>query len=144
MRCISRLILVLILVLSGCQQKTKVESATLSKSTLSEAAHKTYADHVRAIHEGKENSSSLEIPERYWAQAISDLKPIKVYTHRVNIVVVQKIRNNAEEGKYIYIPVSSYLPMDGVDGFTYKPNPLKGNQYHLGDGVFDYQRTIHN
>lgn len=144
MRHTSRLILVLIFVLSGCQPKAVVEKTALSQNELAEAAHKTYAGHVRAIHAGYENSSSLEIPERYWARAIRDLKPIRVYTHRVNIVVVQKIRNNAEEGKYIYIPVSSYLPMDGVDGFTYKPNPLKGNQYYLGDGVFDYQRTIHN
>ena len=130
--------LVLIFVLSSCQTKSRVEKTT----TLMDAAHQTFASRVRAINEGKENSSSTEIPERYWAQAIRELKPIKVYTHRVNIVVVQKIRDNAEEGKYINIPVSSYLPMDGVDGFTFQPNPLKGNQYHLGDGIFDYQRTI--
>ena len=138
------LILVLISVLSGCQTKAKIENATLSKSTIAEAAYKTYSSCVRAIHDGKENSSSLEIPEQYWAQAIRELKPINVYTHRVNLVVVQKVHNNVEEGKYIYIPVSSYLPMDGIDGFTYKPNPLKDNQYHFGEGVFDYQRTIKN
>ena len=130
--------LVLIFVLSSCQTKSRVEKTT----TLAEAAHQTYASRVRAINEGKENSSSTEIPERYWAPAIRELKPIKVYTHRVNIVVVQKVRDNVEEGKYINIPVSSYLPIDGVDGFTFQPNPLKGNQYHLGDGIFDYQRTI--
>ena len=130
--------LVLIFVLSSCQTKSRVEKTT----TLMDAAHQTFASRVRAINEGKENSSSTEIPERYWAQAIRELKPIKVYTHRVNIVVVQKVRDNVEEGKYINIPVSSYLPMDGVDGFTFQPNPLKGNQYHLGDGIFDYQRTI--
>jgi len=146
MRCTFRLvpILVITFVLSGCQTKSGIEKTFLSTSTLAEAAHQTYASRVRAINEGKDNSSSTEIPERYWAQAIRDLKPIKVYTHRVNIVVVQKIRDNVEEGKYIYIPISSYLPMDGVDGFAYKPNPRKGNQYHLEDGVFDYQRTIKN
>ncbi|MHC4111753.1 MAG: hypothetical protein ACYSWZ_10690 [Planctomycetota bacterium] len=130
--------LVLIFVLSSCQTESRVEKAT----NLMDAAHQTYASRVRAINEGKENSSSTEIPEQYWAPAIRELKPIKVYTHRVNIVVVQKIRDNAEEGKYINIPVSSYLPMDGVDGFTYQPNPKKGNQYYLGDGIFDYRRTI--
>lgn len=136
--------LVFLFGVSSCQTKSSVGNTDLSTSTLAEAAHLTLSSHVRAIHEGKENSSSTEIPERYWAQAIRALKPIKMYTHRVNIVVVQKIRNNVEEGKYIYIPVSSYLPMDGIDGFTYKPNPLKGNRYYLGDGIFDYQRTIKN
>jgi len=130
--------------LSACQSKSGVEKTALSTSTLAEAAHQTFASHVRAINERKENSSSTEIPKQYWAEGIKELKPIKVYTHRVNIVVVQKIRDNVEEGKYIYIPISSYLPMDGVDGFSFKPNPLKGNQYHLGDGIFDYKRTIGN
>ena len=135
--------LALIFALSGCQTKPDVENTVLSTSQLAEAAEQTAAVYGRAIHKG-ESSSSTEIPERYWARAIRELKPIKVYTHMVNIVVVQKVRDNVEEGKYIYIPISSYLPMDGTDGFTYQPNPLKGNEYHLGDGVFDYQRTINN
>ena len=130
--------LVLMLSLSACQTKPVVENTT----NLEEAAQQTYANRVRAINAGKENSSSNEIHERYWAPAIRELKPIKVYTHRVNIVVVQKVHDNVEEGKYINILISSYVPMDGVDGFTFHPNPLKGNQYHLGDGVLDYQRTI--
>jgi hypothetical protein len=130
--------LVLIFVVSSCQKKPDVEKTT----NLVDAAHQTYASRVRAINEGKDNSSSTEIHERYWAQAIRELKPIKVYIHRNNIVVVQKVRDNVEEGKYINIPVSSHLPQDGIDGFTFQPNPVKGNQYHLGDGIFDYQRTI--
>ncbi|MHC4641067.1 MAG: hypothetical protein ACYS32_05435 [Planctomycetota bacterium] len=138
------LILVFLFGVSGCQTKSGIENTTLSQNNLPEAAHRTYAGYVRAIHAGYENSSSTEIPERYWASAIRNLKPIKVYTHRVNIVVAQKVRDNLEEGKYIYIPVSSYLPMDGVDGFAYKPNPKKANRYHLEDGVFDYKRTLTN
>jgi len=137
------LILVLIFVLSSCQTKSSVEKTNLLPNTLADAAYQTSSSYGRAVNAGKEILST-EIPERYWAQAIRDLKPIKVYTHMVNIVVAQKVRDNVEEGKYIYIPISSYLPMDGVDGFAYKPNPLKGNQYHLGDGIFDYQRAIKN
>ena len=138
------LILVFLSGVSGCQTKSGIENTTLSQNKLPEAAHQTYAGYVRAIHAGKENSSSTEIPEKSWARAIRALKPIKVYTHRVNIVVAQKVRDNLEQGKYINIPVSSYLPMDGVDGFSFQPNPKKGNRYHLGEGVFDYQRTIKN
>lgn len=126
---------------SSCQRKPAVETTSLSRSDLVEAAYRTYANRVRTVNMG-ENPFPPEIPEQYWAEGIRELKPIKVYKHRVNIVVVQKVRDNVEEGKYICIPVSSYLPMNGVDGFTYQPNPWKGNKYYLGDGVFDYRRTI--
>jgi hypothetical protein len=139
MRPIFRLVLnlVLMLGLSACQTKSGVEKS----AALVNAAHHTYAGYARAINAGEEVARP-EIPEKYWAKGIRELKPIKVYTHMVNIVVAQKILDNVEEGKYINIPISSYLPMDGIDGFTFQPNPLKGNQYHLGDGVFDYQRTV--
>ena len=127
--------LVLMLGLSGCHTKSGVEKT----APLTDAAYETYARYVRAIHAGEEIATP-EIPRRFWAEGIKELKPIKVYTHRVNIVATQKFRDNVEEGKYIYIPVSSYLPMDGIDGFTFQPNPMKGNQYNLGDGIFDYQR----
>ncbi len=138
------LILVLIFVLSGCQAKSGVEKTNLSQNNLVEAAHQTYASRVRAMRGSGAEDPIHDIPSQHWAEGIKKLKPIKVYTHRVNIVVVQKIHGNVEEGKYIYIPVSSYLPMDGIDGFTLHPNPIKGNRYYLGDGIFDYQRTISN
>ena len=112
------------------------------ENPLVEAAYETYARNVRARRGSGAENPTPEIFRECWAEGIRQLKPIRVYKHRVNIVVVQKVRDNVEEGKYIYIPVSSYLPMDGIDGFTYKPNPKKGNRYHLGDGIFDYQRTI--
>lgn len=136
-------ILVLMFGLSACQKKSSIDNTALSTSELAESAYQTYSRYVRAINAGEEVANP-EIPERYWSEPIRELKPIKVYTHRVNMVVVQKIRDGVEEGKYIYTPVSSYLPMDGIDGFTYKPNPLKGNRYHLGDGILDYQRKIEN
>jgi hypothetical protein len=131
--------LVLMLGLSGCQTKSSVEK----NAPLVDAAHETYARYVRAMRGyGGEDPTPDEIPRQYWAEGIKKLKPIKVYKHRINIVVVQKVSDNVEEGKYIHNPVSSYLPKDGIDGFTLRPNPLKGNKYHLGDGIFDYQRTI--
>jgi hypothetical protein len=106
---------------------------------LAEAAHKMYATHVRAINAGREKPSN-EILEQYWTEEIKGLKPIRVYTHRANIVVVQHVSGNIEEGKYISIPVSSYLPMNGQDGFMFSPIPDKDGKYHLGDGVFDFKR----
>ena len=133
--------LFLMLGLSGCQTKSGVEKT----APLADAAYETYVRYVRAMRGyGGEKPTPDEIPRQYWAEGIKKLKPIKVYKHRINIVVVQKVSDNVEEGKYIFNLVSSYLPMDGIDGFTFHPNPIKGNQYHLGDGIFDYQRTIKN
>jgi len=147
--------LVLMLGLLGCQTKSGVEKnaplvdAAYETNTrgvenpLVDAAHETYARHVRAMRGyGGEDPTPDEIPRQHWAEGIKKLKPIKVYKHKTNIVVVQRISDGTEEGKYICIPISSYLPMDGIDGFTLHPNPVKGNRYHLGDGIFDYQRTI--
>jgi len=52
---------------------------------------------------------SPDIPAKYWAPRIQALRPVKVYTHRVNVVVVQRIVGGAEEGKYIHIPVAPSL-----------------------------------
>ena len=109
---------------------------------LVDAAYETYILHVRAMRGSGAENPTYDIPMRCWSEGIKKLKPIKVYKHKNNIVVVQKVRDNVEEGKYIHIPISSNLPMDGIDGFTLHPNPIKGNRYLPGDGIFDYQRTI--
>ncbi len=130
--------LILMLGLSGCQTKSDVEK----NAPLVDAAYETYTRYVRAMRGAGAENSTPDIPRQCWAEGIKKLKPIKVYKHRINIVVAQKVRDNVEEGIYICNPVSSYLPQDGIDGFTLHPNPIKGNRYHLGDGIFDYQRTI--
>ena len=124
----------------GCQSNEDPESSSLSADDLVEAAHATYAARVRAVRGGTPDPTN-EIYPTYWADGIKALDPIKVYTHRVNIVVVQSAGNGTEEGKYIVIPISSYMPMTGDDGFVFSPEPLNGNTYSLGDGVFDYKRT---
>jgi hypothetical protein len=95
-------------------------------------AHRTYAAHVRAFN-AKAAQPGPDIPCPYWTDRIKALHPLKVYTHRVNIVVVQKVVGDIEQGKYIYIPVSSYIPMTGDDGFTFTPTK--------DDGVLDFKRS---
>jgi hypothetical protein len=95
----------------------------------------TQVAYVRAINAGTEKRGE-EIPPACWADGIKALHPIKVYFHRVNIVVVQRISDGTEEGKYIYIPVSSYLPRSGDDGFTFTPDPTDGHT------VFDFKRML--
>jgi len=120
----------------------RVKAAGALHDTLAGAAEHTYAAHVRAINAGETPLSEI-IPPLYWAERIKQLEPVRVYKHRVNIVVVQSVSNNVENGKYIYIPVSSYLPMSGDDGFIFKPNPLEGKMYHCR-AVLDFTRNIGN
>jgi hypothetical protein len=105
-----------------------------------EAAHTTYVNRLRAVKGGTPDPTN-EIYSRYWADGIKALNPVKVYTHRINMVVVQRISNGIEEGKYIVIPISSYMPMTGDDGFVFSPEPLKGKTYTL-IRVLDFKRTI--
>src|SRR3954454_23819803 len=62
-----------------------------------------------------------EVPAKLWAASIRDLKPVKVYIHRNNIVVAQKFEDGKEAGIYIHEAFSSYLPIDGVHGFVFTP-----------------------
>lgn len=124
----------------GCQSNEGPKSPSLFPDDITGDAQATHAAYVRAIDAGAETLTT-EIPSTYWADRIRALNPIKVYTHRINIVVVQRISDGTEEGKYIYIPISSYLPHTGDDGFAFSPDPKSGDIYTLGSGVFDYKRT---
>jgi hypothetical protein len=115
-----------------------------SSAGLSNAAEKTYANYNRAFQAGIEKrqteATELEIPSKYWTDPIKALKPVKVYVHRINVVVVQGMNNGIEMGKYIYIPISSFLPTNGVDGFEFTPNPQKDKNYILQEAL-DFRRV---
>jgi len=127
--------------LCACRRDLDPGRLATSPDVLVYAAHDTYARYVRAVNAGDEVRSDV-IPDRYWADAIRALKPIKVYTHRANIVVAQRVREHLEEGKYICIPISSLLPQEGVDGFSFTPDPQTDGAHQLANGVFDYRRSI--
>lgn len=132
-----------IILLAGCADRSNWDghpSSTTPGDDITWDAQATHAAYTRATIAGTEKPRDV-IPPACWSAGIKQLKPLKVYTHRVNIVVVQRVTETTEEGKYIYIPISSYLPHSGDDGFVFKPNPRTGNTYTLGNGVFDFQRT---
>ncbi len=125
----------------GCRENQQAVSPALFPDGLAEDAQKTYSAHVGALNAAGEKLGN-EIPPGCWAERIKALHPLKVYTHRANIVVVQRMNDGVEEGKYIDILISSYLPQTGDDGFVFSPNPTSGNTYQLGSGVFDFKRTV--
>lgn len=125
---------------TGWSNAADLESPALSAAQLRAAAESTCAAHRKAPKTGLEKPGA-EIPAAYWTDGIQQLKPLKVYIHRVNLVVVQHVTEGTEEGKYIYLPLSSYLPRSGDDGFVFSPNPTSGNTYSLGTGVFDFKRA---
>jgi len=52
-----------------------------------------------------------EIARELWGPAILRLKPVRVYDDRVNVAIVLKENAKVEEGLYVRIPISSYLPV---------------------------------
>jgi len=122
----------LVSLFTGCNAKPG--RANPSAQTLTAAAQDTYVRFLKT-REGDAISSGREIPASCWADEILALRPLRVYLHRVNVVVVQKAAGGVEQGKYIYIPISSYLPQSGDDGFTFTNS----------DGpIHDFKRSVSN
>jgi hypothetical protein len=73
----------------------------------------------KSYHESEGGWSGLDeydIPPKYWSDAIKQLKPIKVYDFRLNVVIVLSIRDGVEEGIFVGNLLSSYAPFEGSDG----------------------------
>jgi hypothetical protein len=116
----------------GCRREPGTGASGFSPAGLAAAALQTHTRYVSAVNAGTQTPSD-EIPSKYWASQVRELRPIRVYQHRSNIVVVQKESPGRQEGKYVNIVISSYLPQSGEDGFTFT---------EIGDGVYDFIRAI--
>ena len=121
-------------VVFGCQKKPGGGDADSFPDNLAVAALQTHIRYIKAVNSGEQEPSD-EISKKYWTDEIKRLKPIRVYRHRGNIVVVQRVSANIQEGKYISIMISSYAPQSGDDGFTFTD---------IGNSVYDFKRVIEN
>ncbi|HUU20311.1 MAG TPA: hypothetical protein VMW72_24395 [Sedimentisphaerales bacterium] len=121
-------------VVFGCQKKPGGGDAGPLPDNLATAALQTHIQYIKAVNSGAQKPSD-EIAKKYWTDEIKRLKPIRLYRHRGNIVVVQRASTNWEEGLYISIMISSYAPQSGDDGFTFSD---------IGNSVYDFKRVIGN
>lgn len=112
--------LVTAMVMLAATPSPKSDPAALVKeigaSTLAREAWTTHARWIKSA-----PKPGTDVPPASWSEAIRRLHPQRVYFHRVNLVAVLETRAGAEAGLYIYIPISSYLPRSGDDGFTFTP-----------------------
>jgi len=127
----------LLVVLCSCMQRPADPGSLFSKGRQRDA-WRTISAYDQALLAGTEKTRT-EIPSSYWEPSIQRLHPVKVYTHRVNLVVVQRVHDGKEYGKYIHLPVSSFQPVCSwpfshpVDGFVFYPA--------WGTGVYSFTRT---
>jgi len=115
-----------------------------SPDDLNAAGNRTYSNYLRGVNSGDRESGKRgderEIPEKYWAEPLRALRPVKVYLHRMNMVVVEKCGAGVEEGRYIMLLISSEWPRNGIDGFEFTPDPWADGGFSVPGGVLQYTR----
>jgi hypothetical protein len=129
------MILFSLLLPAGCKQKKEMARIFGKPKGLSRAAQETYLAYHQQDSVEVRSFPQEDIPEQYWTGLIRALKPLRVYTHRANVVVALKVHNYVEEGVYIYIPISSYIPISGSDGFVFSD---------LVEDCYMYKKSIYN
>ncbi|MBN2130802.1 MAG: hypothetical protein JW741_14970 [Sedimentisphaerales bacterium] len=120
--------------IAGCLRKPETSEDSLTAAGLATAALQTHARYIKAVNAGTQTPSD-EIAPEYWTEEIKTLRPIKVYQHRCNIVVVQKASPGREEGKYISTLISSYAPRSGDGGFEFT---------EIGTSVYAFTRVTND
>src|SRR4051812_569371 len=124
--------LAVLLGFSFCSVPVRTFAAAIDEDTAKELVKGATETFIALRKDAAANKGASEVPTKFWAASIRDLKPVKVYIHMNNIVVVQKITDGREAGVYIHEPFSSYMPMDGVYGFVLTPNPKTPGTYTFG------------
>jgi hypothetical protein len=60
-----------------------------------------------------------EIPKEFWAPEIEALNALKVYWHNNNLAIVLPGSGDEAHGIYVYVPISSYMPMGDIIELTF-------------------------
>ena len=71
-------------------------------------------DANRAIHQYLHGDVKVrkgdQIPRRFWGDAILHLRPVRVFSDSLNVAIVLREDDTAEQGLYVTVPISSYAP----------------------------------
>lgn len=127
---------------NGCQSHEPSVEQLRYPNNLIGAAYQTYVNYKKSVPDVN-FGDGRPIPAKYWTDPITALKPLKVYLYGANLVVVQKISGNSEEGKYFVFPEASYVPatatksdgaITGVGDFTF-------SSFDSVNGAFNFKRT---
>lgn len=95
---------------------------SLADSALSTDATETLVRWNKAGLPAPPGGSPDDIAPDFWFPRIRDLHPLRVYSHRVNLVVVTNQTATGEEGYYVTVAYSSYMPNPmepSSDGFQF-------------------------
>lgn len=128
--CVLIVLMVFVCGIAGCKSKEHTTTSSFMLGDLPKAALEMQFAFVKEIgaHGGPPDD---QIPSNYWNDPIKALNPIRIYSHRMNILVVQQINDRVETGKYICSPISSYWPQSGADGLDLK---------FVSTSVYNYRR----
>jgi hypothetical protein len=95
----------------------------------------TWRNHVKS---GKTSlAGEVELAPTVWADSIAKLKPLYVYTHGVNIVIVRSRQGEDEEGFYVALSIAS------SGGPNAKEFALMPIARHAGGNVSTFTRRGH-
>lgn len=100
---------------AGCHQGNTAQSkaASTNEFELLDGLDEMWGGYLTIKVEAMRTGTTFldgEFPPQCWTDPIKALHPIKVYSDVGNVVVVQKIVNDIEYGKYIMPPHSSHHP----------------------------------
>lgn len=87
----------------------------------------------------RSNGPFLEIPPGLWADPIQALNPLRIYWHNNNLAIVLSEADDVEQGLYLGVPISSYMPQNDdlvtfheqADGTLHFSKTAKGNAQPL-------------
>ena len=89
-------------------------------------------------------SGEYDIPPEYWTEPIKALKPVKVYDHLLNVVIVLSVKDGLEDGIYVANTLSSYMPfLGGVqkDGFEFSIDTLPEEKPFYIPPMYHFRRS---
>jgi hypothetical protein len=124
---LTAILMLCILCLEGCASNR--HTVALSASQCEEL---WVAANMELSRPGNMDLASGEYRRAAWPKPIQRLRPIAVYSHLANVVIVLSRDAHVERGYYVILAISSFIPMKNNSEWSWK---------RIGDNVYEYVRT---